>query len=108
MVSYGDSVAHYEYGKLAKRLHDFCNQELSAFYFDIRKDRLYCDRADNFERRACRSVMAEIFKCLSSWLAPILCFTTEEAWSHRPKGVFEDADSVHLRDFPEAPEGWKE
>ena len=102
-----DAIKNYEFGKLAKRLHDLCNQELSAFYFDIRKDRLYCDRTDMFERRACRTVMAEIFDCLSAWLAPILCFTAEEAWSHRPKGAFDDAKSVHLRDYPEVPAEWK-
>ena len=51
--------------------------------------------------------MAVIFNGLSSWLAPILCFTAEEAWSHRPEGVFEDAESVHLREFPEVPENWQ-
>ncbi len=103
-----EAIENYEFGKLAKALHDFCNSELSAFYFDIRKDRLYCDRADSFERRACRTVMAEIFNCLSAWLAPILSFTAEEAWSHRPAGVFEDAQSVHLRDFPAVPSEWKD
>ena len=100
------SIQDYAFGKIAKGLHDFCNQDLSAFYFDIRKDRLYCDLPDSLERRACRTVMAEIFDCLSAWLAPILCFTAEEAWSHRPPGVFEDVDSVHLRDFPNVPEDW--
>ena len=101
-------IDDYEFGKIAKCLHDFCNEDLSAFYFDIRKDRLYCDRPDLFERRACRSVMAEIFQCLSAWLAPILSFTAEEAWSQRPDGVFEDADSVHLREFPILPNEWKD
>ncbi len=100
------SIDSYEFGKIAKELHSFCNEDLSAFYFDIRKDRLYCDRADSFERRACRTVMAEIFNCLTAWLAPILSFTAEEAWSHRPKGVFEDAKSVHLREFPLIPASW--
>lgn len=101
-------IENYEFGKLAKRLHDFCNAELSAFYFDIRKDRLYCDRPDLFERRACRTVMAEIFSCLSAWLAPILAFTAEEAWSYRPAGVFEDVQSVHLREFPKVPKSWED
>ena len=100
-------IEDYEYGKLAKELYDFCNEDLSAFYFDIRKDRLYCDRADSYERRVCRSVMSVIFNGLSAWLAPILAFTTEEAWSYRPDGVFEDAESVHLRTFPDVPESWK-
>ncbi|MCB9988393.1 MAG: isoleucine--tRNA ligase [Rhodospirillales bacterium] len=103
-----DHIANFEFGRLANKLHNFCNNELSAFYFDIRKDRLYCDRPDSFERRATRTVMAEIFDCLTAWLAPILSFTAEEAWSHRPAGVFENAESVHLRTFPELPEGWKD
>ncbi len=102
------SIEKYEFGRLAKALHDFCNEELSAFYFDIRKDRLYCDRSDLFERRACRTVMAKIFDCLTAWLAPILSFTAEEAWSYRPRGVFKDAHSVHLREFPAVPSGWKD
>ncbi len=102
-----EAIENYEFGKIAKRLHEFCNDDLSAFYFDIRKDLLYCDRPDSFERRATRTVMAEIFNCLSAWLAPILSFTAEEAWSHRPAGVFEDAKSVHLREFPAVPSEWK-
>ena len=100
-------IQNHEYGKLAKELHEFCNNNLSAFYFDIRKDRLYCDDPNSFERKACRSVMAVIFNGLSAWLAPILSFTAEEAWSHRPAGVFEDTESVHLREFPQVPERWK-
>jgi len=99
-------IQNYEYGKMAKELHEFCNQNLSAFYFDIRKDRLYCDDPSSFERRATRTVMAEIYNCLVSWLAPILSFTCEEAWSHRPEGIFEDAESIHLREFPNIPESW--
>ncbi|MEM7617807.1 MAG: isoleucine--tRNA ligase [Pseudomonadota bacterium] len=100
-------IEAHEYGKVAKELHEFCNQNLSAFYFDIRKDRLYCDDPNSFERKACRSVMAQIFDCLSAWLAPILSFTAEEAWSHRPAGIFGDETSVHLREFPEIPDAWQ-
>ncbi len=100
-------IENYEFGKLTHLLHNFCTNELSAFYFDIRKDRLYCDRADLFERRATRTVMAHLYECLTIWLAPYLCFTSEEAWSHRPKGVFEEAESVHLRTFPALPASWK-
>lgn len=101
------NIKKHEYGKLAKELHEFCNNNLSAFYFDIRKDRLYCDDSSSFERRATRSVMAEVFNCLVSWLAPILSFTSEEAWSHRPEGIFENVESVHLREFPAVAENWK-
>ncbi|MAZ76692.1 MAG: isoleucine--tRNA ligase, partial [Micavibrio sp.] len=99
-------VENYEFGKLAKTIYDFCNDDLSSFYFDIRKDRLYCDDHASFERRATRIIMAVLFNNLTAWLAPILSFTTEEAWSHRPAGVFEDAESVHLREFPKVPDTW--
>jgi len=100
-------IEKFEFSKLAKLLHDFCNEDLSAFYFDIRKDRLYCDRVDLFERQACRTVMAEIYSHLTTWLAPIVSFTAEEAWSHRPEGVFEEEESIHLREFPTTPDEWK-
>lgn len=102
-----DHISNYEFGKLAKLLHEFCNEDLSALYFDIRKDRLYCDGVDSMDRRACRTVMAVLYNGLTAWLAPILSFTAEEAWSHRPEGVFEDAESVHLRTFPDVPEVWQ-
>lgn len=101
-----EHIKNYEFTKLTKLLHDFCNENLSAFYFDIRKDRLYCDDPESFERRATRTVMAKIFECLTAWLAPILAFTAEEAWSHRPANIFEDTSSVHLREFPAVPEAW--
>jgi isoleucyl-tRNA synthetase len=101
-----EHVKNYEFGKLAHRLHNFCTNELSAFYFDIRKDSLYCDRPDDDKRRACRTVMAHLFDCLTAWLAPILAFTAEEAWGHRPAGLGKEA-SVHLRIFPNVPATWK-
>lgn len=100
-------VTNYEFGKMANRLHNFCTNELSAFYFDIRKDSLYCDHPDDIRRRACRTVMKEIFNCLITWLSPMLCFTAEEAWQHRPQGVFGNVDSVHLLTFPEIPNEWR-
>src|SRR3546814_11331470 len=81
----------------------FCAVDLSAFYFDVRKDVLYCDRPDSLRRRACRSVLDRLFSCLTAWLAPILCFTTEEAWWARGSG---QEASVHLRTFPAVPVGW--
>jgi isoleucyl-tRNA synthetase len=102
----GDIEAH-NYGDLAQKLHLFCNNELSAFYFDIRKDSLYCDAPDDPKRRAARTVMFHIFECLTAWFAPILAFTAEEAWQYRPKG-FDDAPSVHLRTFPKIPANWKD
>lgn len=100
-------IADYNFNRIIHGLHNFCTNELSAFYFDIRKDRLYCDRPDSFERRATRTVMAEIFSCLSAWFAPYLCFTAEDAWAHRPDGIGAEA-SVHLRTFPDLPAGWSD
>ena len=81
----------------------FVNVDLSAFYFDIRKDCLYCDAADSPKRRACRTVLDILFSCLSAWLAPILCFTAEEAWTARG-----ESESVHLREFPDIPGSWRD
>jgi isoleucyl-tRNA synthetase len=97
----------YEFTRLMQRLHNFCTNELSAFYFDIRKDSLYCDRADSLTRRACRTVMLHIFETLTAWLAPVLCFTSDEAWQYRPKGFWDD-ESIHLRDFPTLPANWQD
>jgi isoleucyl-tRNA synthetase len=85
-------------------LHAFCTNDLSAFYFDVRKDNLYCDRPNSPERRAARTVLDSLFECLTAWLAPFLCFTAEEAWLERHPG---DGESVHLRLFPEIPADWR-
>jgi isoleucyl-tRNA synthetase len=93
----------FEFKKIARALIDFCNIELSAFYFDIRKDALYCDAPSSLRRRASLAVIRKIFECTVTWLAPMLPFTTEEAWlSLKP-----DAVSVHLEQFPDVPAEWK-
>ena len=86
-------------------LHHFCAVDLSAFYFDVRKDSLYCDRGDSARRRAARTVLDHLFDCLVTWLAPFLCFTAEEAWRARRAGPSED--SVHLQLFPKVPDAWR-
>ena len=86
-------------------LHGFCTTDLSSFHFDIRKDALYCDTADSARRRACRTVLDILFSCLTAWLAPILCFTAEEAWVLRFPG---EKASVHRRLFPDIPESWRD
>lgn len=101
-------IADYDFGRLNKALYQYCNEDLSAFYFDIRKDRLYCDRPDSFERRACRSVLAKIFECLVTWFAPVLSFTTEEAWQLRPAAYFGgEKQSVHTLVFADIPAKWR-
>ncbi len=95
----------YDFHGIFTALHNFCAVELSAFYFDVRKDSLYCDAATNPRRRAARTVLDQIFECLTAWLAPFLSFTADEAWLLRHP----DADgSVHLRDFPIIPDGWRD
>jgi isoleucyl-tRNA synthetase len=94
----------FEFHSLYRALHDFCAVDLSAFYFDIRKDSLYCDGLDSPTRRACLTVLDRLFDCLTAWLAPILCFTAEEAWWQRGKAP----ESVHLRTYPEVPAAWRD
>jgi isoleucyl-tRNA synthetase len=101
------AVEDFDFHKIATELHNFCAVDLSAFYFDIRKDAIYCDAAGALRRRAARTVMAELFSFLTAWLAPIACFTAEEAWLARPQDVPDGAaDSVHLRLYPAIPDGW--
>jgi isoleucyl-tRNA synthetase len=83
---------------------NFMTVDLSAFYFDIRKDALYCDAHDSLERRASRSFMDLAFDCLTTWLAPILSFTTEEVWQTRQA---RPDSSIHLQQFPDVPDAWK-
>ena len=92
----------YDWTGVVPDLHAFCASDLSAFYFDIRKDSLYCDRPDSPKRRAARTVLDHLHRCLCTWLAPILCFTAEEAWTAR----FGEETSVHLQSFPAIPKEW--
>ncbi len=84
-------------------LFTFCTVDLSALYFDIRKDVLYCDAPDSPRRRAARTLLDILFHRLTTWLAPILTFTMEEVWLCRFPG---DDSSVHLEDMPETPADW--
>jgi isoleucyl-tRNA synthetase len=94
----------FDFHGLFNELHNFCTVELSAFYFDIRKDALYCDLQNSVRRRACRTVLDTLYDCLVKWLAPFTCFTAEEAWLARNPGV---EGSVHLEQFPVIPESWR-
>jgi len=98
-------IEDYDFHAIFVALHNFCATDLSAFYFDIRKDALYCDAAGWTRRRATRTVLDALFSCLTAWLAPILCFTAEEAWLARFPG---EGESVHRRLFPEIPADWRD
>jgi isoleucyl-tRNA synthetase len=94
----------FDFKRIARALIDFSNIELSAFYFDIRKDALYCDAPSSPRRRASLVVIRKLFDCLVTWLAPVLPFTAEEAWLSRdPSAV-----SVHLEQFPSVPAEWRD
>jgi isoleucyl-tRNA synthetase len=98
------SVESHDWAGVYPELHNFCATDLSAFYFDIRKDAIYCDGAEMPRRRAARTVLHELHRCLCLWLAPVLCFTAEEAWTAR----FGEQDSVHLHQFPVLPHEWRD
>ena len=92
----------FDFKRIVRALSDFANVELSAFYFDIRKDTLYCDAPSSLKRRSALFVIRKLFDCLVLWFAPMMPFTTEEAWLSRdPK-----AESVHLEQFPTVPTDW--
>ena len=96
----------HDFKRVMTALLNFCSVDLSAVYFDIRKDSLYCDAPSDLRRRSARTVMAAILERLLAWLAPIMPFTTEETFL---MSVFADrADSVHLLQFPETPLDWKD
>ncbi|MBP7000752.1 isoleucine--tRNA ligase [Amaricoccus sp.] len=98
-----EGYAAYDFQGLFQALFQFATVDLSAFYFDIRKDALYCDAATSTRRRAARTVLDALFARLVTWLAPILPFTMEEVWLERHPG---EESSVHLVDFPDTPGAW--
>jgi isoleucyl-tRNA synthetase len=104
-----EAAEGYEFNRYARLITTFANDDLSAFFFDIRKDSLYCDIGPRLpqgtlKRRAYRTVLDRVFEALVRWMAPILCFTTEEAWGTRHP----DGGSVHLLDWPEIDAGWRD
>ncbi|WP_297371946.1 isoleucine--tRNA ligase [Acidocella sp.] len=98
------AVASHDWTGVYPAIHHFCATDLSAFYFDIRKDSLYCDAPHSPTRRACRSFLDILLRALTAWLAPALPFTAEEAWMARHG----EAGSVHLELFPDVPESWRD
>ncbi|HQU67821.1 MAG TPA: isoleucine--tRNA ligase [Albidovulum sp.] len=95
--------AAYDFQGVFQTLFTFCTVDLSAIYFDIRKDSLYCDAPGSLRRRSARTVLDIVFHRLVTWLAPILVFTMEEVWLCRFPG---EGSSVHLQDIPETPADW--
>jgi isoleucyl-tRNA synthetase len=98
------AVDNFDFNTYTRKLADFANEDLSAFFFDIRKDCLYCDAPTDPKRRAYRTVLDTLFHALIRYAAPVLVFTSEEVWQSR----YPDADSVHLLTWPELPEAHAE
>ncbi|MDJ1465554.1 isoleucine--tRNA ligase [Nitratireductor sp. GZWM139] len=95
---------NFDFKRIIRSLLDFMVVELSAFYFDVRKDALYCDAPSSVRRKASLQVVRTLFDCLVTWLAPMLPFTMEEAWLERHP----DARSVHLEQFPAISQEWRD
>jgi len=98
------AVAAYDFNAYVSAISTFVNNDLSAFVFDIRKDSLYCDAPSDPKRRAWRTLLDTLFDALVRWLAPVLVFTTEEAWGTR----FPEGSSVHLLEWPTIDAGWRD
>ena len=94
--------------QIANDLMDFCQKDLSAFYFDVRKDRLYCDDVEDFAWKACRTVLWETINALVRWMAPILSYTAEEVWQHMPQADDRPNQSIHMQSFWEIPQIWRD
>jgi len=99
------SYADFDYKRIFAALNAFMTADLSAFYFDIRKDALYCDPISSVTRKACLTVLEHLFRATVTWLAPMLPFTAEEAWLARYPLA---EGSVHLELFPELPPAWRD
>ncbi|HEY7972659.1 MAG TPA: class I tRNA ligase family protein, partial [Xanthobacteraceae bacterium] len=97
------AYADFDYKRIFAALNAFMTSDLSAFYFDIRKDALYCDPISSVTRKACLTVLDHLFRTTVTWLAPMLCFTAEEAWLAR----YPQATSLHVELFPEVPAAWR-
>jgi len=96
------AVNDFDFNTYVRLIGDFANNDLSAFFFDIRKDCLYCDAPTSSKRRAYRTVLDTLFHALVRYMAPVLVFTAEEVWQSR----YAEAGSVHFSDWPEVDAGW--
>ncbi len=99
------AYSEFDYKRIFAALATFMTSDLSAFYFDVRKDSLYCDPVSEVRRKAALMVVDHLFRCTVTWLAPMLCFTAEESWMSRYGAA---APSVHLEPFPAIPASWRD
>lgn len=102
-----NAIAGFDFLEMTTAVHNFCAKELSAFYFDICKDTLYCETLDSQKRRGVLTVLDAVFNSLCRWLAPVLSYTAEEAWLvYKGAGLDNLTESVHLTVFPDVPKEW--
>jgi isoleucyl-tRNA synthetase len=101
-----EAYATYDYKRVVAMLSHFMNTDLSAFYFDIRKDALYCEPISSVKRRAALTAIEHTLRATCVWLAPILTFTSDEVWLARYSS--QEDGSVHLELFPEIPKRWRD
>jgi isoleucyl-tRNA synthetase len=99
-----EATEAFEFNRYARLISTFANDDLSAFFFDIRKDSLYCDAPTALKRRAYRTVLDHVFQALVRWMSPILCFTAEEVWQTR----YPEGGSVHLLEWPAIDPAWRD
>jgi isoleucyl-tRNA synthetase len=100
-----EAYVDFDYKRIFAALSHFMTTDLSAFYFDVRKDALYCEPISSQTRKAALTVVDTLFRCTVTWLAPMLCFTAEEAWCERYRS---DDVSVHLEQFPKVLPAWRD
>ncbi|GEO14581.1 isoleucine--tRNA ligase [Microvirga aerophila] len=98
-----EAYREFDYKRVIALLNSFMTSDLSAFYFDIRKDALYCDPLSSKVRKSTLTVIDQAFRCVATWIAPILAFTAEEAWLAR----YPNAESIHLETFPKVLAEWR-
>jgi len=102
------NIQEYNFQNMVTVVHNFCARELSAFYFDICKDTLYCEAVSSKKRRAVVHVLDRVFTHLCHWLAPVLTFTCEEAWlSYKGLTLDDMKESIHLSVMPKADDAWR-
>jgi isoleucyl-tRNA synthetase len=102
-------IADFDFQRLLAVLHSFCARELSALYFDVCKDTLYCEAKDSLKRRGVVTVLDHVFNHLVHWISPFLAFTAEEAWlSYKGLGMDDMSESIHLSSMPSVPAVWKD
>jgi len=99
-----EAYAEFDYKKVVALITSFMVSDLSAFYFDVRKDTLYCDPPSSVARKSALATIDEIFERVTIWLAPILAFTCDEAWLARYPS---EHGSVHMHLFPQTPRDWR-